>query len=102
MNPKKLNKEMQRIVKKNPKRCSICKEPFKAGAVYYTCFGYDRLGRFQVTSGCCHEQLERILQLGVFGPVDPDESIKKHPLYTSFVGDFSRKDVISVDGNEKK
>lgn len=76
-------------MRKNQGRCSICKTHYDENEVVYVCMGYDKRRKLQSTTKCCYQKLEKTLQIGLCGYIDPkeaDEILKDHPLYNEFYG----------------
>ena len=101
MQPKKRDKQRDKILRKNDGKCTICKGyfPDDPRIVTYTCFGYDKLKRLQLTSGCCSHKLEKVIELGLFGDVEPEdveETMQNHPLYEHHVGKERRPKIDKV------
>lgn len=87
---KREQKAIKMLIRKNPERCSICKVYFEDyysdldHHAYYTCTGYDKKGKLQVTSQCCADKIGKIINIGLCGYFDPsefEEILKQHPLY---------------------
>lgn len=83
-------KDFARLNKKGTDVCSICHVPFDDGLteVTYTVFGYNRLGKLHVTSGCCIDKIVDVRLIGLCGEFDPEhfnEYLQDHPLYDSFM-----------------
>lgn len=77
-------KDLARLNKKGTEACSICHTPFSGNAMVFTVVGYDRLGKLQVTTGCCAERIVDIRSLGLCGFFEQeraDEYLRQHPLY---------------------
>jgi len=80
-------KDIDKVFKKYPDSCSVCKDRFEDDDLTYTVFGYDKLQRMQVVSGCCIEKIARPVLLGLCGCYDPNEInnlMKEHPLANQF------------------
>jgi hypothetical protein len=80
----KMHKAITRLMEKNPDSCSICKTQFDDSYVVYTVFGYDKINRLQVSSGCCQHKIVKIVMLGICGyfPEEKrDEYMRRHPLF---------------------
>jgi len=80
-------KDIDKVLKKYPDSCSVCKDRFEDDDLTYTVFGYDKLQRMQVVSGCCIEKIARPVLLGLCGCYDPNEInnlMKEHPLANQF------------------
>lgn len=80
----KYEKDLARLNKKGTEACSICHTPFSGNAMVFTVVGYDRLGKLQVTTGCCAERIVDIRSLGLCGFFEQemtDEYLRQHPLY---------------------
>ena len=83
-------KDIDKVLKKYSDCCSICKDRFEDDDLTYTVFGYDKLQRMQVVSGCCIEKIVRPVLLGLCGCYDPNEInnlMKEHPLASQFFND---------------
>ncbi|PJG60237.1 hypothetical protein [Aeromonas cavernicola] len=81
-------KDLARLNKKGTDVCSICHVPFDDDDVVYTVFGYNRLGKLQVTSGYCIDKIVDVRLIGLCGEFDPDRFnayLREHPLYESFM-----------------
>ncbi|WP_419833068.1 hypothetical protein [Endozoicomonas atrinae] len=84
---KRMQKELNMLMRKNQGRCSICKQHYDDDEVVFVCSGYDKRHKLQTTTKCCHHKLVKILHLGLCGPVAPediDEVMKDHPLHDEF------------------
>lgn len=80
-------KDINKILKKYPDSCSVCKGHFDDDELIYTVFGYDKLQRMQVVSECCIDKVARPVLLGLCGCYDPDDInnlMKDHPLASQF------------------
>lgn len=84
----KYEKDLARLQKKGTDHCTLCGEHFEDHEMVYTVFGYNRLGKLHVTSGCCVDRIAHIRLIGLCGVFDPDnfdEYLRNHPLYDTFM-----------------
>lgn len=98
---KKLQKQIAKLMEKNQGNCSICKRTFDDESVVYTCTGYDKIRRLQVTSYCCNEKIVNVVNIGVMGYFNPDdfeELMSNHPLANAFKN--KRKIITGTDIDE--
>ncbi len=78
-----MQKELDKLMRKNRGRCSLCKQTYPATEVVFTCVGYDKRHKLQTTTLCCHHKLVKVLHLGLSGRLPPEhaeEVMKSHPL----------------------
>ena len=47
---KHMKKELDKLVRKNPRRCSICKQHYGNDEVVFICYGYDKRYKLQTTN----------------------------------------------------
>ena len=86
---KAYDKEYKLLMRKNPGRCSICKEYFDLEEYEaFTVVGYDERRKLQITAECCEGQILVATSIGIIGHIENkeefNESIKDHPLYDYF------------------
>lgn len=84
---KKQNKEIEKLVQRYPYSCSICYRNYGADRVTYIVFGYNKMNKMRVTSGCCRSKIVKPVLLGVCGNYDPDEIdeiMSRHPMIDTF------------------
>lgn len=87
---KHFEKELDRLMRKNQVRCSMCKQVYPKNEIVFTCVGYDKRRKLQTTTLCCHHKLVKVLHLGLSGRLPPEraeEILKSHPLKGTLTAD---------------
>jgi hypothetical protein len=98
-----LQRQINKLYKKHEDKCSICKKNFSENDtdLVFTCTGFDKLRRLQMTSYCCNHKIVNIINLGLMGYFDTKdyaEIMKKHPMFE----DFKKKNKNFLENIEKK
>lgn len=85
----KYQKDLERLQIKGTDHCTLCGAPFDDDDdITYTVFGYTKLGKLQVTSGCCIDRIVDVRLIGLYGDIDLsdyNDYLREHPLYDTFM-----------------